>query len=92
MKRAGAAGDDWSDWDRHLPTSPSSSDVPDSQASSLSRTLSKQTSDKFELTEGVWPSPLLAPAQPVDGEHTKAHKSQCYGFQKSVMGLCFALR
>lgn len=55
MRRAGAAGDDWSDWDKHMPLSPCSSGHPDDSlgSSSLSRSLSKQTSDKFELAEGT---------------------------------------
>ena len=53
MRRQGATGDDWSDWDAHLPGSPGSAGLPEAMSSiSLSRSLSKQTSDKFEAGEG----------------------------------------
>ena len=53
MRRQGATGDDWSDWDAHLPSSPGSAGLPEALSSiSLSRSLSKQTSDKFEAGEG----------------------------------------
>ena len=57
MRRQGATGDDWSDWDVHLPGSPQgSSGLPEALSSlSLSRSLSKQTSDKFEVAEGKPP-------------------------------------
>lgn len=53
MRRQGATGDDWSDWDAHLPASPGSFGQPEALSSiSMSRSLSKQTSDKFEAGEG----------------------------------------
>ena len=59
MRRQGATGDDWSDWDAHLPASPPGSvGLPEALSSlSLSRSLSKQTSDKFEVAEGTQPCP-----------------------------------
>ena len=58
MRRQGATGDDWSDWDAHLPGSPCSPSQPEAMSSiSLSRSLSKQTSDKFEAGEGEYHSP-----------------------------------
>lgn len=53
MRKLGAAGSDWSDWDAHLPASPTSSVPLDSLPSSLNRTLSTQTSNKFEVAEGI---------------------------------------
>lgn len=53
MRRQGATGDDWSDWDVHLNASQSSSGQPEALSTvSMSRSLSKQTSDKFEAGEG----------------------------------------
>ena len=63
MRKQGATGDDWSDWDAHLPASPASSGHPEALSSfSLSHSLSKQTSDKFEAAEGKRPWPLAASA------------------------------
>ena len=64
MRRQGATGDDWSDWDAHLPASPpGSTGLPEALSSlSLSRSLSKQTSDKFEVAEGA----LLCPYEVQD--------------------------
>ncbi len=53
MRRMGAAGSDWSDWDAHLPASPTGSNLIESLPSSLNRTLSTQTSNKFEVAEGA---------------------------------------
>lgn len=53
MRRMGAAGSDWSDWDAHLPGSPTNSGLVDSLGSSLNRTLSTPTTNKFEVAEGV---------------------------------------
>ena len=68
MRRQGATGDDWSDWDAHLPASPpGSTGLPEALSSlSLSRSLSKQTSDKFEVAEGALP--CLHVAQEIPGE------------------------
>lgn len=52
MRRMGATGSDWSDWDAHLPASPTMSNPVNSMGSSLNRTLSTQTSNKFEVAEG----------------------------------------
>jgi hypothetical protein len=63
MRRGGAAGDDWSDWEAHLPSSPDEGSL-DGGGGSLtldslhsgsrpSSSLTKQTSDKFEASEGV---------------------------------------
>lgn len=52
MRRMGATGSDWSDWDAHLPASPTMSNPINSMGSSLNRTLSTQTSNKFEVAEG----------------------------------------
>ncbi|BDA49596.1 hypothetical protein COCOBI_14-2150 [Coccomyxa sp. Obi] len=52
MRRMGATGSDWSDWDAHLPASPTASNPVCSMGSSLNRTLSTQTSNKFEVAEG----------------------------------------
>lgn len=53
MRKMGATGSDWSDWDAHLPASPTMSNPVNSMGSSLNRTLSTQTSNKFEVAEGT---------------------------------------
>ena len=64
MRRQGATGDDWSDWDAHLPGSPGSAGLPEALSSiSLSRSLSKQTSDKFEAGEGEHGCPATDSSQ-----------------------------
>ncbi len=67
MRRGGATGDDWSDWEAHLPSSPEGTSSSggggggwgapphlDPRASGAS-SLRGQTSDKFELGEGGGP-------------------------------------
>lgn len=83
MRRQGATGDDWSDWEAHLPASPGSSGMPETtpealSSITLSQSLSKQTSDKFEAGEGKHPLSCTCTLSPyTDSQQSKLGGASC---------------